>query len=102
MPVERQSLRLAPSHSSHAPSPIPHRLPHTQPLLNALPQVFFYKRAQIFAADVYGAFAGRGLGAFTDVDKLSCFADYRVPVVLRHMGIMQYDEALAAKVGREG
>lgn len=40
-------------------------------------QVFFYKRAQIFAADVYGAFEGRGLGAFTDADKLTCFADYR-------------------------
>jgi hypothetical protein len=40
-------------------------------------QVFFYKRAQIFAADVYGAFGGRGLGAFNDADRLTCFADYR-------------------------
>ncbi|GBF97280.1 hypothetical protein Rsub_09971 [Raphidocelis subcapitata] len=61
-------------------------------------QVFFYKRAQIFAADVYGAFGGRGLGAFADAAALSCFADYRVPVVLRKLGVIKYAPALAAKV----
>ncbi|KAI8462903.1 MAG: hypothetical protein J3K34DRAFT_527409 [Monoraphidium minutum] len=61
-------------------------------------QVFFYKRAQIFTADVWGAFGGRGLGAFTDMGALSCFADYRVPVVLRVMGVLRYSDALAARV----
>jgi len=42
-------------------------------------QVFFYKRAQIFVADVYGAFGGVGLGAFADIGALTMFADYRVP-----------------------
>jgi hypothetical protein len=41
-------------------------------------QVFFYKRAQIFVADVYGAFAGEGIGSFGDIDQLTMFADYRV------------------------
>ena len=42
-------------------------------------QVFFYKRAQILAGDIWGALKGRGLGSFSDVHKLTMFADYRVP-----------------------
>ena len=40
-------------------------------------QVFLYKRAQIFAGDLYGAYGGRGLGAFTDIRSITMFADYR-------------------------
>jgi Potential Queuosine, Q, salvage protein family len=61
-------------------------------------QVFFYKRAQIFVGDLHGAFQGRGLGAFSDIDQLTMFADYRVPVVLREMGILTYAPALAERV----
>ena len=61
-------------------------------------QVFFYKRAQIFVADLFGAFEGQGLGAFHDISALTMFADYRVPVVLRLMGILRYSPALAALV----
>ena len=61
-------------------------------------QVFLYKRAQIFVADLWGAFKGCGLGSFGDVDALTTFADYRVPVVLRELGVLEYDDALAAHV----
>ena len=61
-------------------------------------QVAFYKRAQIFAADVYGAFGGRSLGAFRDIDALTMFADYRVPVVLRRLRVLRYSDALAQQV----
>jgi hypothetical protein len=61
-------------------------------------QVFFYKRAQIFAADVYGAFQGKGLGAFHDIDDLTMFADYRVPVVLRNLEVLRYSSALDTHV----
>ncbi|GIL83017.1 hypothetical protein Vretimale_8527 [Volvox reticuliferus] len=64
-------------------------------------QVFLYKRAQIFVGDVYGAFGGEGLGAFWDIDQLTMFADYRVPVVLRNMGILSYSDELVAKVERK-
>ena len=37
-------------------------------------QLFFYKRAQIFVGDVWGAFHGAGLGRFTDIDQLTMFA----------------------------
>ncbi|KAG2492024.1 hypothetical protein HYH03_009753 [Edaphochlamys debaryana] len=63
-------------------------------------QIFLYKRAQIFVGDVYGAFGGEGLGAFWDIDQLTMFADYRVPVVLRTMGILDYSQGLEDKIQR--
>ena len=64
-------------------------------------EVFFYKRAQIFAADLYGAFDGKDWGSFTDIDNLTAFADYKLPQVLRHLGIFHYARALAQKVDQE-
>ncbi len=61
-------------------------------------QVYFYKRAQILAADIYGAFQGRGWGEFHDMDRITAFADYKLPQVLRHMGVLVYSPELAAKV----
>jgi hypothetical protein len=61
-------------------------------------EVFFYKRAQIFASDLHGAFDGKSWGRFSDIDKLTAFADYKLPQVLRHMGILQYDKDLAEKI----
>jgi hypothetical protein len=64
-------------------------------------RVFFYKRAQIFAADLYGAFEGKEWGSFSDMDMLTAFADYKLPQVLRHLGILRYEKALAQKVDRQ-
>jgi hypothetical protein len=74
--------------------------PHPHPPASAPTQVFLYKRAQIFVGDVYGAFRGQGLGRFDDVSSLTMFADYRVPVVLRVMGVLDYSPELEAQVGR--
>ncbi|BDA49250.1 Queuosine salvage protein [Coccomyxa sp. Obi] len=63
-------------------------------------QVWFLKRAQIFVGDVWGAFQGQGLGRFDDISELSMFADYRVPVVLRQMGILVYSARLANTVDK--
>ena len=41
---------------------------------------------------------GQGLGVFHDISKLTMFADYRVPVVLREFGILQYSSSLDRKV----
>ncbi|CAN1191272.1 Queuosine salvage protein [Linum perenne] len=61
-------------------------------------QVFFYKRAQIFAADLYGAFKGQGYGDFNDITSITIFADYIVPAVLRELGVLTYHSNLATTV----
>jgi len=63
-------------------------------------KVFFYKRAQLFAADLHGALGGKGLGNFCDMKELTAFADYKLPQVLRHAGVFTYSPGLAEKVDR--
>lgn len=59
-----------------------------------------YKRAQLLAADLALAFNGQGPGAFTDLDRLTIFADNLVPHVLRVDGLLAYDPALLARIDR--
>lgn len=61
-------------------------------------EVFFYKRAQILASDLYGVFNGADWGDFIDTDKLTAFADYKLPQVLRHLGVLCYEADLTQKV----
>ncbi|GKB28956.1 queuosine salvage protein-like protein, partial [Tanacetum coccineum] len=61
-------------------------------------QVFLYKRAQIFAADVWGAFKGQGFGEFSDVGSITIFADYIVPAVLQQLGVLRYSSTLADSI----
>lgn len=61
-------------------------------------QVFFYKRAQILAADVWGALGGRGLGRMDDIAALTTFADYRVPQLLRAEGAIRLAPELAERI----
>ncbi|MHC5078059.1 MAG: queuosine salvage family protein, partial [Planctomycetota bacterium] len=63
--------------------------------------VHFLKRAQILASDLGGAFGGEGLGCFTDMKALTAFADYRLPQILRSLGILVYGDDLADRVDRE-
>ncbi len=58
----------------------------------------FYKRAQLTVADLALAFAGRGLGRFDDLDRLTIFADNLVPHVLHVDGVLRYDHGLAARI----
>lgn len=60
--------------------------------------VYFWKRAQLFVADLYGAFAGRGWGQYDDIHELTAFADYKLPQVLREMGILSYHPDLAVRI----
>lgn len=61
-------------------------------------RVPFYKRAQLTAADLALALGGAGPGAFTDLDRLTIFADNLVPHVLRVDGVLRYEPALAARI----
>jgi hypothetical protein len=58
----------------------------------------FFKRAQLTAVDLHIAISGRGPGRFDDLERLTLIADNLVPHVLRHDGILAYDEALAARI----
>ncbi len=57
----------------------------------------FLKRAQIAAADLHRA----GVATFTDLPRLTMFADNLVPHVLRLDGILAFDEELVHRIDRE-
>ena len=57
----------------------------------------FYKRVQLAASDL----ALAGVADFTDLDRLTIFADNLVPHVLRTDGVLRYTPALAAHIDAE-
>jgi Protein of unknown function (DUF2419). len=63
--------------------------------------VRFLKRAQICVADLYAAFGGKDWGAFSNIDQLTIFADYKLPQILRHYDILEYDAALVLRVDNQ-
>lgn len=63
--------------------------------------VKFLKRAQICVADLYNAFGGQQWGRFADLEQLTIFADYKLPQVLRHYHVLEYDSTLAQRVDNQ-
>ena len=61
-------------------------------------KVYFWKRAQILAADIWGAFDGKGMGELQDRNWLTVFADYKIPQILSHVGILEYSDRLKKKI----
>jgi hypothetical protein len=61
-------------------------------------KVYFYKRAQLLVHDLWCTFSGRSWGNFTDLENLTAFADYKLPQVLRHLAILQYQPELAERI----
>ncbi len=57
--------------------------------------VRFLKRAQILVVDLAGTFQQEGWGKFHDLHKLTAFADYKIPQVLRALGVLSYVPDLA-------
>ncbi|KAJ2892270.1 Queuosine salvage protein [Zalerion maritima] len=56
------------------------------------------KRAQILVADLWACFNGEGPGKFNDINKLTMFADYRIPQILNTMGCLYYSPPLASAI----
>lgn len=54
----------------------------------------FLKRAQILVADLWACFEGEDYGEFRDIDKITMFADYRVPQILNTIGCLSYSPTL--------
>ncbi|MEE8168969.1 MAG: queuosine salvage family protein [Phycisphaerae bacterium] len=62
--------------------------------------VWFLKRAQICSADLGLAWSRRDYGTLTGLERLTAFADYRVPQTLRQIGILVIDAGLADRINR--
>ena len=62
--------------------------------------VYFFKRAQLLVQDLWTTFSGDNWGDFVDLEKLTAFADYKLPQVLRHLGIILYEPELEELIQR--
>jgi len=62
--------------------------------------VYLYKRAQICCGDLHGAGQGADWAELAHLDQLTAFADYKVPQVLRRLGVLAYTDALARTIER--
>lgn len=55
----------------------------------------FLKRAQICVADLHTTFDGKRWGALRGIERLTAFADYKLPQVLRREEVLVYEPDLA-------
>ncbi|MBR9691910.1 hypothetical protein GOV06_03925 [Candidatus Woesearchaeota archaeon] len=58
----------------------------------------FYKRAQLAVGMTYGRLKEIGLFEVDDIDSLTVFADYVLPVGLSELGIFQYEKSLQQRI----
>ena len=64
-------------------------------------EIPLFKRAQITVVDIAGSLGFQGYGEFSDLDQLTAFADYKIPQVLRALGILEYSQELAERVDQQ-
>ncbi|OAQ73202.1 hypothetical protein VFPPC_00976 [Pochonia chlamydosporia 170] len=60
--------------------------------------VRFLKRAQIMVADIWACFEGQSYGEFWDIDKITMFADYRIPQILITLGALYCSPPVAVAI----
>lgn len=60
-------------------------------------KIFFHKRAQLLVADICNNFDFN----LENADQLTACADYKIPQVLRRLGILEYSKELAEKVDQK-
>jgi len=63
--------------------------------------VFFLKRAQLLANDIYLAFKGKGYGDIKDINNLTMFADNLIPHFFRIEGVLEYEKDLVQRIEKE-
>jgi hypothetical protein len=51
-------------------------------------------------ADIWACFNGEDWGEFRDIDKITMFADYRVPQILATLGCIGYSPPLQALISK--
>ncbi|OGH90947.1 MAG: hypothetical protein A2507_05090 [Candidatus Magasanikbacteria bacterium RIFOXYD12_FULL_33_17] len=60
-------------------------------------QIYFYKRAQILINDISQT-SKEPFCKIKNIEELTACADYKVPFVLRRLGILEYNEQLSHKI----
>jgi len=63
--------------------------------------VYFLKRAQILANDIFLAFNGKSYGEMADIGELTMFADNLVPHFFKVNGVLEYVPELENKIKNE-
>jgi len=58
-------------------------------------KIYFFKKAQLVVADIHSVFNGKGYGSISGVEKLPGHADYKIPMILRKLGILVYNQELS-------
>lgn len=61
-------------------------------------KIYFQKRAQLLVADIYQMFNGDGYGKMKNLDEITACADYKLPMVLRKLGILEYSKEIRDKI----
>src|SRR3989338_7221886 len=61
-------------------------------------EIYFYKRVQLLIADIFQIFGGKGFGKLENMDQITACADYKLPLILRNLGILEYTSVLAKKI----
>ena len=64
-------------------------------------RVYFYKRAQLLISDIFQAFDGHKFGKLRNITELTACADYKLPFVLRRLGIFSYSYYLTDKIDNQ-
>lgn len=59
--------------------------------------IHFNKRAQLLVADISQMFPGE----ISNLNKITACADYKLPMVLRNFGILEYSKELSGKVDKK-
>jgi len=60
-------------------------------------KVFFHKKAQLLIAEI----SKRKLAKIKNIDKLTALADYKIPLVLKELGILKYSQNLTKKINNK-
>jgi len=61
-------------------------------------KVGLYKRVQLNSKMVNDALISKGQPGLKNLEKLTAFADYKIPQILRSLGILKYSDKLANKI----
>jgi hypothetical protein len=64
-------------------------------------KIHFCKRAQLLVADIHQIFNGVSFGKLDNMDKITACADYKLPLILNNLGILEYTPELSQKINNK-